>query len=162
MAENTLEIDGMIEALENKIAALQKAIASLHEAKDAMAGVSAGVGNTPRRERAIALDEFTGRNITEAAEAFLRIVGRPPQSTQEIVEGLQKGGLERVSPVSVAMLLIRSHNTGGKVVRVQKGLWGLEEWYGKHPAKITRIKNGDEEVEEQSEEAQNEQEEVKA
>jgi hypothetical protein len=86
-------------------------------------------------------------SITEAAEKYLRIVGRPARATQEIVDGLLKGGLERVSPESAATLFIRSHNTNGKVVRVQKGLWGLDEWYQKRPARIRRVRNGDELVE---------------
>jgi len=146
MADNTNDFDAMIAKIEGQIAALQRAVGALRDAKDAMSGIVSGVGHTGRSGN-IAVDEFTGKSITDATEVFLKLVGRPPRSTQEIVEGLQKGGLERVSQDSVATLLIRSHNSGGKVVRVQKGLWGLEEWYGKRPPKITRMKNGDDETE---------------
>ena len=142
MAENTLDFDGMIAALEAQIAAFQKAVDSLKEAKAAMSGIVSGPS---RRAGNIAVDEFTGMNITEAAEHYLRIVGRPARSTQDIVDGLMKGGLERVAPASAATLFIRSHNTGGKIVRIQKGLWGLEEWYQKRPPKIKRTRNCEEE-----------------
>lgn len=77
-------------------------------------------------------------SIGDAAPKYLGMVGRPARSTEEIVQALLSGGLQRVSPASVATILIRIHNADGPVVRVQKGLWGLAEWYPKRPPRATR------------------------
>ena len=72
-------------------------------------------------------DTFHGKNILQAAEAYLEMVGRPARSTEEIAEALGKGGVSATAP-SVATILGRSKGSG--VQRVKRGLWGLAEWYG--------------------------------
>jgi hypothetical protein len=71
-------------------------------------------------------DTFHGKNILQAAHAYLEMVGRPARSTEEIAEALVKGGLTATAP-SVATILGRSKGSG--VQRVKRGLWGLAEWY---------------------------------
>jgi hypothetical protein len=138
MANDSADIDALIASYEVKIAALQEAVAALRKAKDALEGasLSTGVaGATATRPAEIGPDTFTGLTILQAAERYLRMVGRPARTTEEIVEAVARGGLQKASPGSVATILIRSHNGEGPVVRVQKGLFGLADWYPKRPPK---------------------------
>ncbi len=135
MAEDT-DLDATIAALEAKIVAYQDAVAALRKAKEALdsAGIAA-VGAGPRTNPEIGPDRFFKRSIIEASQEYLRLVGRPARPTAEIIEGLKAGGLQRVSPGSVTTILMRSDSAGGPVVRVQKGMWGLAEWYGNKKAR---------------------------
>lgn len=71
-------------------------------------------------------DTFHGKNILQGAEKYLRMVGRPARSTEEIASALTTGGLN-ASTGSVATILGRSKDSD--VQRVKRGLWGLREWY---------------------------------
>jgi hypothetical protein len=71
-------------------------------------------------------DTFHGKNILQAAEAYLHMVGRPARSTEEIAANITKGGVPAAA-ASVATILGRSK--GSSVNRVKRGLWGLKEWY---------------------------------
>jgi hypothetical protein len=71
-------------------------------------------------------DTFHGKNILQASEAYLHMVGRPARSTEEIAAAISKGGVP-AAPASVATILGRSK--GGSINRVKRGLWGLKEWY---------------------------------
>ena len=71
-------------------------------------------------------DTFHGKNILQAAEKYLGMVGRPARSTEEIAAALTKGGVPTSAP-SVATILGRSK--GSSINRVKRGLWGLKEWY---------------------------------
>lgn len=144
-----MDIDGMIAALEMKIAAMQDAVASLRKAKDALVGAGSMPLSRVLGPEEIQPDSFVGMTIADAAEKYLKMVGRPPRSTQDIVDALTRGGLQRVSPASVATILTRVNNNEGPVVRVQKGLWGLAEWYPKRPPKVRRTPVPIEEDEEQ-------------
>lgn len=136
---NELDFDSMIAAIEAKIIALQEAVSALHKAKDALVGSGISLGNSGSGDRTeIAPDEFTGMTIAEAAYKYLKKVGRPARTTEAIVEALTSGGLQRISPASVSTILFRGHNADAPVVRIQKGLWGLAEWYPKRPPKIGR------------------------
>ena len=71
-------------------------------------------------------DTFHNKNILQASEMYLQMVGRPARSTEEIAAALTKGGCD-AAPPSVATILGR--DKGGKIQRVKRGLWGLKEWY---------------------------------
>jgi hypothetical protein len=83
---------------------------------------------TPEHGQAVEIqdDTFHGKNILQAAQAYLEMVGRPARSTEEIAEAIAKGGVSATAP-SVATILGRSKGSG--VQRVKRGLWGLAEWY---------------------------------
>lgn len=83
-------------------------------------------GATKGHEAEITVDTFTGKNILQASEKYLQMVGRPARSTEEIAERLAQGGLTTTAG-SVATILGRSRNSAIK--RVKRGLWGLKEWY---------------------------------
>jgi hypothetical protein len=71
-------------------------------------------------------DTFHNKNILQATEKYLGMVGRPARSTEEIAEALGRGGLG-TTPGSVATILGRSKDS--QVQRVKRGLWGLADWY---------------------------------
>lgn len=71
-------------------------------------------------------DTFHGKGILQGAEKYLRMVGRPARTTEEIASALTKGG-QTASSGSVATILGRSKDS--EVQRVKRGLWGLKEWY---------------------------------
>jgi hypothetical protein len=83
-------------------------------------------GNVPVGTATIEDDTFHGKNILQATEKYLRMVGRPARSTEDIAEALGKGGLT-TSAGSVATILGRDKS--GVIQRVKRGLWGLTEWY---------------------------------
>jgi hypothetical protein len=156
MPDEHTELDALIESYEAKIASMQDAVAALKKARDALGGLS--LGSQRATDTEIGPDAFTGMTIAEAAEKYLRIVGRPARTTENIVEGLMRGGLRKVSPASVASILVREHNSDGPVVRVQKGVFGLAAWYPRRPPKTKGAKaNGEEaEADEESGEAEGE------
>lgn len=142
MPDELTDIDALIASFEAKIASMQEAVAALRKAKDALGGAASGAPRIAETE--IGHDTFTGMTIAEAAEKYLRMVGRPARTTENIVEGLARGGLGKVSPASVASILVREHNSDGPVVRVKKGVFGLAEWYPRRPPKTKGAKtNGD-------------------
>jgi len=71
-------------------------------------------------------DTFHGKNIFQASEKYLSMVGRPARSTEEIAEALGRGGVTATAG-SVATILGRDKSD--RITRVKRGLWGLKEWY---------------------------------
>lgn len=89
-------------------------------------------------------DTFVGMNIPEASASYLKMVGRPARTTNEITEALNKGGLE-CSTGSVATVLGRDFGRQvGEVVRASKGLWGLDSWYKSRPKNAKRREESEE------------------
>ena len=90
----------------------------------------------------IQADTFVGLNIAEAASKYLRIMGRGAKSTEQVAEALVRGGLA-VTKASVSSILRKNNRTGeGDVIKVGRGLWGLQEWY---PGRPRRSRQGNEE-----------------
>ncbi len=145
MADEASDIDSVIATLEAKVASLQEAVLALRKAKDALGG---SVVLTPGRGTlTVSHDTFTGLTILQASERYLRMVGRPARTTDEITEALSRGGV-KATPASVATTMIRSHNADGPVVRVQKGVFGLADWYPKRPPRTKGAKGGNGSAEE--------------
>jgi hypothetical protein len=98
---------------------------------EGMLGAGRRFGEAPNTSSDVEIldDTFTGKNILQATEKYLRMVGRPARSTEEIATALTKGGLNAAAG-SVATILGREK--GSKVHRVKRGLWGLAEWYSNH------------------------------
>jgi hypothetical protein len=87
-------------------------------------------------------DTFVGLNIAEAASKYLRMMGKGAKSTEHIAEVLNRGGLT-CTQASVSTILRRNDRSGdGDVVKVGRGLWGLQEWY---PGRPRRSRQGSEE-----------------
>lgn len=72
--------------------------------------------------------EFFGMSAPAAAIAVLQKVGRPNAlKTTVLVQAIRKGGV----PVKDPATLFRSMIRNSKLTKVDKGLWGLSEWYPK-------------------------------
>ena len=75
-------------------------------------------------------------SIVEAARELLATQKRP-MSNMEIAQHLKAGGM-KISPVdpnnTIGSVITRRSNSVGDIVRVEKGVWGLREWYaGEEP-----------------------------
>lgn len=76
-------------------------------------------------------DSFFGMSIPDAIRKYLGMK-KKPQSTQEIANALDRGGLTHQSENfgnTVGSILHRIDNSGGDIVRVGRGTWGLATWY---------------------------------
>ncbi len=131
----TVDDKTVLAYLKSKRAALDQAIAAL-EGKASGAVEAEGGGLTEK----IQTDSFVGLNIATASVKYLKMVGRPARTTEDIYNALAKGGLSHFTRESVATILQRMHNQNGDIVRVSKGVWGLAEWYPNRP-KTTKRKS---------------------
>lgn len=74
---------------------------------------------------------YLGLSIPDAARKLLT-TRRQPMSNADIYAGLKAGGLHMNSadPLNtIGSVLTRRFNVVGDIVRVQRGIWGLQEWY---------------------------------
>src|SRR5258708_5060205 len=74
---------------------------------------------------------FHGMSIVESVKKLLQIRKRK-MGAQEIAAELREGGLHLQSEdpaKSIASTLHRTFTSGGEIVRVDRGMWGLAEWY---------------------------------
>ena len=85
-------------------------------------------------------DTFVGLNIAEAASEYLRIMGRGAKSTEQIADGLNRGGLN-CTRASVSTILRRNNNEDGVIIRVGDGPWGRQDWYPGRPKRTRQIEN---------------------
>jgi hypothetical protein len=70
---------------------------------------------------------FHGKSIPEATKLYLGMVQKP-QSTNDIIEALRKGGLHPSKYATVWSILYRRETEVADLCRV-KGDWALTEWY---------------------------------
>ncbi len=70
--------------------------------------------------------QFLGKSQPEAAKALLKMVEHP-LTTEEIIEGIRKGGIE-VGSTKYGFYSILSRSDD--FVKVKKNTWGLSEWPG--------------------------------
>lgn len=101
--------------LNSLIAALEKRIGLRGGAPGAVAN---GVGK-------IKPDEFFRLSTPEAIKKFLKLVGKPARPIQEIIDGLNAGGMD-TNYTNVYTALLRLQKRG--VAKVNDN-WGLDEWY---------------------------------
>lgn len=113
--------------LELELAAVNEAIVAFER----LAGVE-GNGGSPVRKlpTQVTPDAFFNLTLVEGAKKYLKMVGQPARSTQEIAQALHQGGLTNASMPSLAAVLLRAAK-GRQVVKVGKSHWGLNEWYPK-------------------------------
>jgi hypothetical protein len=105
-----------------------EAVIAFAERQLGVAKSSSGTPAAPPQSGVVEIqaDTFHGKNIFQATEKYLSMVGRPARSTEEIAEALGRGGVTATAG-SVATILGRDKS--GRVSRVKRGLWGLKEWY---------------------------------
>lgn len=135
---DTIDYKAVLADLKGKRAALDQAIAAMEAFVSGEAsGVNLNSGE-PSVGVPIQPDTFVGFNILEAASKYLRIMGRGAKSTEQIADGLNRGGLN-CTQASVSTILRRNDRSGeGDVVKVGRGLWGLQEWYPGRPRRSNR------------------------
>ena len=82
-------------------------------------------GEAVNSQPLLAEDEFVNQNQLEAAKAYLRKVGKPPRTIEEIIEAVNTHGGKVTNPKDLPIQLARS------TYQVQKvgEKWGLVEWY---------------------------------
>jgi HB1, ASXL, restriction endonuclease HTH domain len=74
---------------------------------------------------------FHGMSIEPAIKKLLQIRKRA-MGAQEIANALREGGLHMQSQTpekTIASILSRAFNSGSDIVRVSRGMWGLQEWH---------------------------------
>lgn len=121
-----IDYKAVLEDLKSRRSKLDQAIAGI----EAMLGEVSSSVNSLIGSGTVAIhpDTFIGKTIVEAASMYLRMMGRPARSTDEITVAVNRGGLP-VSKESVSAILMRDANAGGEIYKVGRGVWGLSEWY---------------------------------
>ena len=130
MAENN-EHMSYIETLRARRDRLDAAIQALEalQSEDLMVPAAPTSTRAQSREIEIQHDTFVGMSVVDATVQYLKMVGRPARSLEEIHTNLNRGGLNS-TPGTMQTLLSRSHNGNNPVVRrAGRGTWGLPEWY---------------------------------
>jgi hypothetical protein len=92
-------------------------------------GGSVTPGGGPRG--GIRPDTFLKMSIPDATKTLLEMK-REKQSTQDIIDALEKGGLPRSKYNTVYSILARRANQVGDIINM-KGDWALAEWYPNRP-----------------------------
>lgn len=118
------------------LADLQDRRAKIDAAIEAVKGIVAALGIHPSGSRITGLkdipsDAFFTMSIADAALKYLGMV-KSKQSTEQILEALERGGLPPMKYDSVYTLLRRRANQVGDIVRVGDD-WGLAAWYPNNP-----------------------------
>jgi hypothetical protein len=141
MSAESMDYTAFLADLEAKKAALEHTIASFRQAMAVGAlGQMTGDGTVPSMSSSsmtggeVPAGAFLGKSITEATRLYLEIV-KKKQTTREVADALQKGGMESTSKGDFANIVHagltrarKSPNSG--IVKVGKH-WGLASWYPK-------------------------------
>lgn len=119
-----------------------------------VSGIAAAQAKPKDAGKEIGPGAFLGMNIPDATKKLLQINRRQMQTT-EIVGELERGGLMLTSidkVNTVGSTLLRRFYTIGDIVRVSRGIWGLQEWYPgrKFPGAKVKIENGEKDSDEES------------
>jgi len=141
--KEAIDYKAVLEDLEARRDALDAAIAALRLLSGEHA-VAVGAKSLPVTAE-IQADTFVGLNIPEAASKYLRMMGKGAKSTEQLIEALIRGGL-KVTPASISSVLRKNNRDGeGDVIKVGRGLWGLQEWYPGRPRRATKSSTADSE-----------------
>lgn len=136
MTEITADwMDTAIADLEARKAKIDAAIATIRELQSQGGGAvvpgPGGSGGAPKP------GAFLKMSIPDATKKHLEAV-RQKQSTQELIDALEKGGLPRGKYNTVYSILARRQRQVGDIINMQ-GDWALAEWYPNYrPSKSTR------------------------
>ncbi len=134
--------------LESRKAKIEAMIANIRELM-AQGGMSAP---RPSGPGGIAPGTFHKMTIPDATKKYLETV-QQKQSTQEVIDALEKGGLPRGKYNTVYSILSRRQKQVGDIINMQ-GDWALKEWYPNYrPSAKGAAKNGTEKKTEETVEA---------
>lgn len=131
--------DAVLADLRSQRERINQAIATLEALRSGKPMPSAetpplGAGATgakPAAKADLGPGAFLGMSIPEAAKKLL-VARRQQMRTADILAELERGGLVLTSADklnTVGSILLRRFNTVGDIVRVARGVWGLQEWY---------------------------------
>ena len=144
MGDENVNYQAVLADMRAKRARLDAAIRAMEEMVTG-AGAAGDLGGVEVEvkplETVVSDDTFLGLSITAASEKYLRIAKRP-QTTQEIAEALQKGGVHSTSG-NFVNTVYTGLTRNEKVVRLGRGKWSLKEW---HPGIRSGKKSGEAEA----------------
>ena len=127
--------DAVLADLRAKREAIDAAIATLESLRDGRLGIAAPAWQSTFPTKTVEPGDdagmFLGMSISDAAKKLLKLRMRA-LSNAEIMKELQAGGLVLSSnePQNViGSVLTRRFGNVGDIVRVDRGVWGLKEWY---------------------------------
>ena len=127
--------------IEARIAKLQATAAGIRDII-AMGGGTPGSGPTTGPGGGIRPDAFLKMSIPDATKKLLETV-RERQSTQQVIDALQRGGLPPSKYNTVYSILSRREKQVGDIINM-KGDWALAEWYPNHRrGKVKDAENGE-------------------
>lgn len=149
MSEVTTDwMEAAIADLEVRKAKIEAIIANIRELQ-AQGGVSIPGPGGPSGIKPGAFHKMT---IPDATKKYLETVHQK-QSTQEMIDALEKGGLPRGKYNTVYSILARRQKQVGDIINMQ-GDWALKEWYPNyHPNAKGAAKNATEKKTEETAEA---------
>ncbi len=115
--------------IEARIAKLEATAATIREIIAAAGGtITTPYGGGP--SGGMRPDAFLKMSIPDATKKHLETV-RQKQSTQEVIDALQRGGLPPSKYNTVYSILSRREKQTGDIINM-KGDWALAEWYPNH------------------------------
>lgn len=130
-SENIVNYEAVLADLKARRASLDQAIAAIEPLVGISPQSGGGVSTSQDEQATIRQDSFFGMSIPDATKKYL-LMSKKPKSTQEIADALLSGGMTSMSDNfsnSVGSVLNRQDKSGGEIVRVSRGMWGLAEWY---------------------------------
>lgn len=135
--ENKVDYGNVLADLQAKKAEIENAIKGIEAVMGLALSGGAEITHIPTHGKdggghsaVIADDTFFNMTIVEAAKKYLAMGHRQPKSTQEVLDALQKGGLQSAIYDTVSALISRKAKRGEDFVKLPKRKWGLVEWYG--------------------------------
>ena len=135
--------------IEARIAKLQATADGIREIM-ASSGAASPVGSGPGG--GVKPGAFLKMSIPDATKKLLE-AKRAKLSTQDVIDGLEQGGLPRGKYNTVYSILARRQKQVGDIINF-KGDWALAEWYPNYRAKAKgAAKNGTEEKADEASEA---------
>jgi hypothetical protein len=137
--DNPVDWAAALADVEARIAKLQIMADNIREFMAASGVTPAGPGGGGK----IRPDSFLKMSIPDATKKLLEMA-RVKQSTQEVMDALEKGGLPPSKYNTVYSILARRATQVGDIINM-KGDWALAEWYPNH--RPTKSKKSDASVE---------------
>jgi hypothetical protein len=122
-----VDYEAVLADIEARITKLQTVADGIREM---LASGTSGSGPTRGPGGGIRPDAFLKLSIPDATKKLLE-TARVKQSTQEIIDALQKGGLPPSKYNTIYSILSRREKQVGDIINM-KGDWALAEWYPNH------------------------------
>ncbi len=145
MNDTPINYEAVLADIDARIARLQ---ATAEGIREIMAQSGSGVGPGTGPSGTIAPDAFLKMSIPDATKKYLTMT-RQKQSTQSLLDALEKGGLPRSKYNTVYSILARRQKQVGDIINMD-GDWALAEWYPNYKRK----KSTEEQLDESAKEAE--------